>query len=183
MCKNISKTYAFDSYSKFWNEDDIFVGVYSDVPVLGGLQGSLYRNDNFGSVPLRLVPNPNEQRIHQVFVSAVDLSSQRSIGSKYLDSVMKNRGVAKIVVGKMIESALWTAIMLGSETVVIPFLGAGAFGNDEQWTIDAIWACALIIEAYGLTVIINDYASQMDSNKQSQLQGIANLNKLRFSSI
>ncbi len=174
------KTTLFDEYSKTGIYDNLKVGIHFDEPVLGYLTETLHNNPNFAHVPLRLTNEPSLQLIHQILVSAVDLKSKQN----------KKLPDARLNISYMIRGAM-LAINYGrqastkaspSNIIVIPFLGAGAFGNDWRWTIDALEDCADLIKSLNLTVILNDFASTLNTEKFNYLKGRPGLKSIPIKS-
>jgi len=166
------KTILFDEYSKTSDYVNLKVGIHFNVPVLGYLKQPLHNDPEFATVPLILTSEPSAQLIHQIFVSAVNIKSKLEImrSGKLPDaktdiSYMIRGSILAVNYGKLLSLKAPP-----SDTIVIPFLGAGAFGNDWRWTIDALNDCAALIKALKLTVIINDFASSLNPEKYNYLR-------------
>jgi hypothetical protein len=163
------RTMLFDGYFRTKNCKDLKVGIHFNVPVLGYLTQPLYHNSSFASVPLKLTNEPSAQLIHQIFVAAVNLNDP-----DMLDVMPDPRGDLSYMLRGAIL-ALRYGKTLGliappSNVIVIPFLGAGAFGNKWEWTIDAIADCIEWIKDLNLTVIINDFADTLNAEKYRYLK-------------
>lgn len=177
------KTILFDEFSKTGNYADLKVGIHFNVPVLGYLTHPLYHDPEFENVVLMLTKEPLAQLIHQIFVSAVDLRS------KLQDNKSGALPDAKTDLSYMIRGAM-LALNYGkqlglkappSNVIVIPFLGAGAFDNDWHWTIDALEDCAALIKTLKLTVILNDFAFSLNSEKYNYLKSRPGLKGISIS--
>ncbi|MFA6263838.1 MAG: hypothetical protein WCW33_05575 [Candidatus Babeliales bacterium] len=163
------KTILFDGFFKTNNYKDLKVGIHFDVPVLGYLTQPLYHNPSFATVPLKLTNEPSAQLIHQIFVAAVNLND-----TDMLDVMPDARAdLSYMVRGAILALRYGKTLSLKappSSVIVIPFLGAGAFGNKWKWTIDAIADCIEWIKDLNLTVIINDFADTLDAEKYKYLK-------------
>lgn len=178
------RTILFDEFLKTGDYTNLKVGIHFNVPVLGCLAQPLYHNPNFENVQLELTNEPSAQLIHQILVSAVNLKS------KTQDKKIGTMPDARTDLKYMIRGAI-LALNYGkqlelkappSNVIVIPFLGAGAFGNDWRWTIDALETCADLIKTLKLKVIINDFSASLDSEKYNYLKSRPGLKGITISS-
>jgi hypothetical protein len=175
------KTILFDEFSKTGVYNNLKVGIHFNVPVLGYLTQPLHEERAFATVPLILTSEPSAQLIHQIFVSAVNiktLARDQSMPDAQTDiSYMIRGAILAVNYGKQLGLKAPP-----SDIIFIPFLGAGAFGNDWRWTIDALEDCAALIKALKLTVILNDFSSSLNSEKYNYLKGRAGLKGISISS-
>ena len=115
------------------------VGIHFNVPVLGYLTQPLHNNPEFATVPLMLTNEPSAQLIHQIFVSAVNIKSKPT--NNKTNCLMLRLDITYMIRGAILAVNYGKQLGLKappSNVIVIPFLGAGAFGNDWRWTIDAL---------------------------------------------
>lgn len=126
------------------------VGIHRDIQVLFGYQGNSETHK-----PLVAT----NQIIHQLFTAAVDVTGNKSF---YQDATTATEAkkVALLVLRAAYEGALYAALELGVEKVVLTLIGGGVFKNPQQWVLDALYGALAKFSNAGLDVYINFFTVQ-----------------------
>lgn len=100
-----------------------------------------------------VTPSENKHLVSQIYCSAIPVSYNRAPNRKF-------EPFARIILEGTYEAAILAAILNRRDRVFLTLVGAGAFGNDRRWAIDAARKALEKYSHYGLDVRFVTYGAQ-----------------------
>lgn len=143
----------------------IKVGIHRDIQVLFSDQGRGAYHEPL-SAP--------DQIIHQLFTAAVDVTGNRAFFTNQTTAPQAEK-VARLVLRAAYEGALYAALELKIEKVVLTLIGGGVFANPPEWVLTALYEALEKFSNAGLEVYINFFTA----NQPSDLKGTVDALKAR----
>lgn len=113
-----------------------------------------------------VIPSENKHLVSQIYCSALPVAYNRPPAFKF-------EKMARIILEATYEATILAAILNRSDKVFLTLVGAGAFGNERSWALDAAEKALKKYNQYGLDVRFITYGGRNSKDIQQLIEELS----------